>query len=248
MGELQDLNTRQLYLSRNCHQGEEAEFVIRLKEELLVRTNKKHFLDIKRCVLPRVRVNIPPSYVNLNESADQSIPQLDIAGVNEVVDAINERLTSDFTPLEFLPADSQRPLPSVRVILLPGQSIRVSPCLADLLFEDKQFLRNNLHAKVSKFTFKVRKDFLINTYYLTCGALERLPVGTVQLPLVNSLSVNYRGGETHSNLTWETDGIVERAYFKPGFYRELRLRLCDGQGKTVKLNQGILFLHLRVCI
>lgn len=247
MEDLQAVDTRQLYLSRHCHQSEDAEFTLLLPEELVVSTSKRYFLDIRRCVLPRVRVKVPANQLRLNDGVELDIPQLDVTRVREVVDAINERLTKDFTPLEFLPADRDRPRPCLRVTLLPGQNIRVSPYLGDLLFEGRTNVRNDLLIKTSKFTFKIGKHIQANTYYLICDALENVPVGNSQLPLVNSLSVNYLEDENHTNLTWDTHHTLEKSYFRAGVFRQLRLRFCDGQGRTLKLNGGVLFLHLKLC-
>jgi len=245
MDELQVLGARHLYLSRYCHHDQPALFIMRLSEELEVPSKNRHFLDIKECVIPRVRVRVPMSDIKLNESNVVSIPQLEIDDIDELIDAINIRLPSDFKPMKYVPADNVHPLPRVEVTLSPGQSIRTSEGLADLIFENKTFMRNNRNAKDSEFAFKIRKDFQTNTYYLTCDCLERLPVGKAQLPLLNSLTVNYLGKENHANLQWEN--IHEKAFLRPGTFRQLIFRISDRKGETVKLNEGLLFLHARLC-
>jgi len=191
-------------------------------------------LDISECVMPRVRVRVRQSHISLNEHIDLPIPQLEIDEIEELIDFINARLPDDFKPLEYLPED-----PLVKVTLAPNQSIRSSANIADLLFESKTYIRN----KVSE--FKTRKDFHSNTYFLTCDALESLPVGEAQLPLLNSLTVNYLGGENHASLSWES--THEKAFLRPGAFNQLVFSINDRQGEPVKLNEGLLFLHLRLC-
>lgn len=248
MADVQLLDTRRFFFCTFCRRGDKAEFKFRLDPEIEVQQEKQHFLVVKACVFPRVRVNLPASTVKLNESIDLTIPELDVADASEIVEAINERLPSDFTPLKFLPANHDRPSSYVKVALLPGQSIRVSPSLADVVTQKKTFLRNDLYAKVLGFAFKIRKDFHANTYYLTCNAVERLAIGDAPFPLLSTLSVNYLGERTHSNLTWDTDHILERAYLRPGIFRELFFRVCDSKGKTVKFEDGLVFFDIRLCM
>lgn len=248
MADVPDLDTRRFFFCTFSQQGDKAEFKFRLDPEIEVQQEKQRFLVLKACVLPKVRVNFPASTVKLNESIDLTIPELDVADASEIVDAINERLTSDFTPLKFLPANQERPFSCVKVTLLPGQSIRVSPSLADAVTEKKTFLRSNLYAKVLRYAFKIRKDFHANTYYLTCNAVERLQIGDAPLPVLSTLSVNYLGERTHSNFTSDTDHILERAYLRPGIFRDLLFRVCDTEGKTVKLEDGLVFFDIRLCM
>lgn len=247
MGELQLLGSKQLFLSRHCEENQTARFSLSLSEELLVPTEGRMFLDVKECLIPRVLVHVSESELRLNENIKIKIPRMDVAEVRELIETINERLPNDFEPLKFLPANTVHPLSSVKVTLHPGQSIRTSRDLGDLLFENKLFMRNNRQAKISRFTFKIRKDFLASTYYLTCDALESLSVGDAQIPLLNTVSVNYLGKRKHTRLNWDTDDVQEKAFLRPGNFRQLVFSISDRKGEPVRLGAGPLFLQLRIC-
>lgn len=247
MEDLQNIETRQLYFMRYSQQGQSGSFTLKLPEELEISGTRRHFLDVKECVIPRILVHVKQSNIRLNEVTDLRIPRMDVCDINEVIETINAHLPNDFIPLKFFPANTERPLPYIKVTLQPGQCLRMSDNLADLLFENKTFLRNINRVKQTAEKFKVRNDFLANTYYLICDALEMLQVGQSQLPLLNSLSVKYLGKEKNTNLSWDTSDLQEKAFLRTGSLRELVLRISDIKGQTVKLGEGLFFLHLRLC-
>ena len=231
------------FLYRYITHEDEGIFKFKLQKPLILTGNQR--IIIKQSVLPKIKVKFPSSKVVMDENPGLYIPSFYISSPSQVVEKINQYLQQQI--LEFHPSEMYDSKAIVKVKLLSQQSLRVSTNIADLLFEGKTLLVNKTSSPVI-YEFTTKKEYEEDTYFLTCNLADKTRVGNMELPLINTLVVQYHQGENQSHLLWSTEETQGKSYTKRGIYRTVELGIRDREGEPVKLKGGVLFIHFKVCI
>ena len=242
MDEFSILN-KPLYLSRNIEPKHDARFVLKLREDLQIDNKKKHYLILKKCVIPQIHRMLPEGILLLNNRTRFNIPPTSLYSPRDLVETLNTHLLNNgFNALIFSQKNS---INTVQIILQQAQTLQVSPHFGRLLFEGKTTLQNDGKEQVVSYIFKCQKDYEEGTYFLTCNIMESVYVYSKPLPLLSTLVVHYEKNFGHTTLLWGSSESLGQ--IRVGKYSQINLAICDEQGQVVKLDGGFLFLHLKIC-
>ena len=231
---------RYFYLFSFISKSDRADFTLQLNPPLNVVSEQQFQLFIKKCFLPRIQVLITQGYVVIDEKKKICIPAIYISSIADLVQYFNEKLPENFVHLTY------NPQKGITLVLHAGQSLRVSENYAGLLFDGKIEL-NNKFLTDTIFVFKTRQNFENNTYYLTCNLIDNTVVNKTQMPLLSTLVVHYKAGETQTNLLWESEDNQGKTYLKPGYHPNIKFQIRDQADNILKLKGGLFFLHLKLC-
>jgi len=240
MGSLLTQKDYHYYFHRYILNGDEGKFIFQLSEPLALSNQQR--IIVKQCVLPKIKVKFPDCEMSFNDDSVFNIPAFYISSPSDVVEKINSLLPSPI--LSFYPSKKYASKAVVTLHLPPQQKIRISPPIADLLFEGKTLIENK-NEKEMEHAFSTKRSYEENTYYLTCNMSDRAKVGKIEIPLVNTLVVQYYEGESQTHLLWtseETQGELKR-----GIYPVIELAIRDKEGELVQLKGGVLFIHFKIC-
>lgn len=222
----------------------EGVFEFNLCEPLHI-SNDDCTLEIKKCLLPKFEVYfLGGKFIYAGENF--ILPEMYISSVGEIVEKIKE-ITSNKLMLHFSPKSKKMAVDTFRLDLRAGEKIQTSPALADLLFEGKEVLQNPNDKGILSRVYKTSKDYESQIYYLTCNLLENIPVGNLILPLLNTIVVNRSSKKTHSHVHWEGRPQHSQTYIKRGVYNRITFQIYDTLGRLVKINSGLLFIHIQIC-
>lgn len=230
------------FIHQSAHEEGKGEFEFQLTQPLILTGTQR--IIIRQAVLPKIKVKFPASAVTLDDRVSLTLPSFYLSSPSEVVEKINE--LSNRLLLEFFPSEIYDSKAVITVNLYPGQSLSVSPIIANLLFEKRNAIANNT-GRLKIYRFSSQKEYEENTYLLTCNLAEKTRVGTLEVPLINTLVVQYREGASQTHLLWTTEETQGRSYTKTGVFRSIKIGICDRDGEVVKLKGGIFFIHLKVC-
>ena len=228
------------YLSRPTSDHDTADFTFVFHQPLNVGAEKQYYLDIKECILPKIRMFVDEGYLVVNEKHKIRITFMYISNLTALVQHFNSLLPENFASLQYNDRDR------ITLTLHQNQNLRVSENYANLLFEGKTVLTNK-SLQDSVFVFKTRHNYETGVYYLTCNLLPEINVNKTQMTLVSSLVVRYEDGATQSNLFWENDNALGKTYFKAGYHSSITFQIKDERGNFVKLKNGLFFIHIKVC-
>lgn len=242
MAEVSILN-KPLYLSLTVEPKQDARFVLKLREDLHIDNKKKHYLTVKKCVIPQIHRKFPGGILQLNNRTSFNIPPTYIYSPRDLIETLNAHLVDNgFNALIFSKKDS---INTVKIVLQKGQSLKVSAHFGRLLFEGKTALQNEGKEQTVSYIFKCQKDYDEGTYFLTCNIMESVYVHSKLVPLLSTLVVHYEKNLGHTTLLWGSSEALGQ--IRVGRYSQINLTICDEQDQVVKLDGGFLFLHLKIC-
>lgn len=228
-----------LYLSRSVQPKQDARFVLKLREDLQIDNKKKHYLTLKKCVIPQIHRKFPGGILLLNNRTSFDIPPTYIYSPRNLIETLNVHLVDNgFNALTFAKKNS---INTVEVVLQEGQTLQVSPHFGRLLFEGKTAMRNDRKGQVVSYIFRCQKDYEEGTYFLTCDIMESVYVHSQLVPLLSTLVVHYEKNLTHATLLWGSSEVLGQ--IRVGRYSQIKLTICDEQDQVVKLDGGFFFLH-----
>lgn len=222
----------------------EGVFEFNLSEPLHI-GNDECTLEIKKCLLPKFQVYFLGGKF-IYGGGNFILPEMYISSVSQIVEKIKD-LTGNKLMIQFSPKDRKMPVDTCQLALPPGEKIQASSSLADLLFEGKRVLQNQNEETILTRVYKTGKNYDREIYYLTCNLLENIPVGNFILPLLNTVIVNPSSKTPHSTVHWEGRPLHSQTYIKKGVYNRITFQIYDTSGKLVKINSGLLFIHIQIC-